>query len=339
MKNILIIAGFIIILLFVSLVPVIFFFIKDTVIIFLNIDYNKFIDLLFIIIPTVFSGIIIIFSYMKEYIGSIITFRNNCREKENRLIKNYNRIIFKTLANYNKTMNEIDLMVNILDRLKFNPFFSNIINIWESKIKSIIEVSNDKDFRGIIRTNMKELIIVYRNNDCFDSELEYLSSLTIVPQKHNILTNDEKVFVLGLKEIISFSKEEKNIVYSYLDSYSGGDTFKKSFYEYKYAIIDFKNAFEEEVRNRKIDDRKLHGLLCRLSNQLFHFCESMLYEIFFMENFLDVLVKHFKNYYDIQLKKYKVLDEQFKTEIVHENIFLKKYIDKDLLYDYHKILG
>jgi len=65
----------------------------------------------------------------------------------------------------------------------------------------------------------------------------------------------------------------------------------------------------------------------------------MLYEIFFMENFLDVLVKHFKNYYDIQLKKYKVLDEQFKTEIVHENIFLKKYIDKDLLYEYHKILG
>ena len=326
---------FFILIVFLCSIPVITLHLREKIIVFLNIDYEKFIGFL---IPAVFSGILVIFSYIKDYYEKQKNIVSNLINKENEIIKYYNRIIFKTLTNYNNLMNQVDLMIKILMRLKSNRYFDNIINLWEKKITEIIEISNQKEFRDNIKINMKELMIIYDNDECFDPELEYLCSMATVFQEYDELSIDEKAFFMSLKHKLNFSKEEKNTIFGYLGAYSSGNVYKRSCNEYKNAIIDFKESFEYEIRPRKINRRKMHGLLCRLNNQLFHFIESLLYEVFFMESFMDMSEKCFKIYYNKQNKKYKVLDEVIWIEIVHDNMYINKYINKDLMHEYHKIL-
>jgi hypothetical protein len=324
-------------LLFIGLIPVFLFFKQDTMKRLLEIDNDKFVDVILVAIPFVFSAIMIIVNYRLDYVKEQKESKINAINKENTLIRNYNMILVKTLANYNNLMNELNLIIKTFERLKNNPILFEVINLWESETKKVIDLSNENKFREFIRAKLSDLIQIYKADNIFDSDLEYLNNLEQIFCEYHVFTLDEKIFIYSLRNYISFSEKEKKIIQTYLDLFSLGDVFNRICDEFKTTIQDYHSCFEGEVRQKKIDNRKLFNLLYKLTNKTFHYTETLLCEVFFMKQFMDVIIKEFDNYYESKYKTYKVLDEHVKIEDLSENVFIEKYVDQNVVYNYYFI--
>jgi hypothetical protein len=234
-------------------------------------------------------------------------------------------------------MNEIEAIIKTFEGLKKNPILLRVINLWENETKKVIDLSNENRFREFIRVKLSDLIKIYKTDNIFDSDFEYLNNLNQIFCKYHIFTPDEKVFIYNLRNYISFSKKEKTIIQAYLDLFSFDDTFNRICEEFKMAIQNYHGCFEEELRSKKIDNGKLFNLLSGLINKIFYYTEILLREVLFMEQFMDIIVKKFDDYYESKHKVYKILDEHIKIEILSENVFVEKYVDQNAVYNYYSI--
>jgi hypothetical protein len=337
MKRCTILSIFTILILLIGSIPFILLLRQDLVKIYFKIDNDKFIDLILVIIPFTFSSVIVVLNFMLEYIKTQKSNLKSTIDETNLIINEYNKIMSKAEINYNNIMNIAFTMTLNLERLKIKPIFNTIIVQWENNIKKIFDITNDENFRSFIRYNINELIKIYRTDNSYDIELEYLSSSTTNFHKYEIINLDERVFVFKLRNIIDFTKEEKNIIHSYLDTHSNGDIYNLACKEYIDVIAEYRNCFENEVRNRNNSDMKLFTLLYHLNIYTFYFCGVVIIEAYLIDNFMNIIVEKFKKYYEDQNKKYKKLNESINFDIINEPEFLKKYIDKETFYKFHDI--
>jgi hypothetical protein len=322
----------------ISFIPLILFIKSDIIIKLLQIDDSQFFNLILTILPIVFSLILVVFNYMLDYIKKQKEIEVTEKDKINRIIYQYNVIMLKTSTNHILLINELDKILKVIHYLKDNPIFLEIMNIWERETGNTIDLSSDNSFRAIIREKLNDLIIVYRTSFIFDHHLEYLSNLESIFSKYNIFTTKDRVFIYNLRNYMEFSKEEKNIINIYSGLFNNGGIFNRICNELILAINDLHESFENEIRTRKIDDKKLHGLLYHLFTKLFHYSEILLREIYFMELFENVFFKKFNSFHNEKSKKYKNINEYIKFEILYSNKFIDKYINEKIMYEYYKIL-
>jgi hypothetical protein len=321
----------------ISSIPLILFTKSDIIIKLLQIDSSQFFNLILTILPIVFSLILVAFNYMLDYIKKQKEIKAIEKDEINRIIYQYNVIMLKTSTNHILLKNELDKILKVIHYLKDNPIFLEIMNIWEKETGNTIDLSNDSNFRAIIRERLNDLIVVYRTNFIFDHHLEYLSNLDPIFSKYNIFTIEDRVFIYNLRNYIAFTEEEKNIINIYSDLFNNGGTFNRICNELILAINDLHGCFENEIRTRKIDDKKLHSLLYHLFTKLFHYSEILLREIYFMESFENIFFEKFNSFHNEKSKKNKNLNEYIKFEKLYQNKFIDKYINEKIMYEYYNI--
>jgi hypothetical protein len=322
----------------ISSIPLVLFTKYDIIIKLLQIDSTQFFNLILTILPIVFSLILVIFNYMLDYIKKQKAIEITEKNEINRIIYQYNIIMLKTSTNHILLINELDKILKVIHFLKNNPIFLVIINVWEKETMNIIDLSNDSNFRTIIREKLNDLIVEYRTNSIFDHHLEYLSNLDPIFSKYNVFTIDDRVFIYNLRNYMDFTKKEKNIINIYSDLFNNGGIFNRTCDELILAINDLHECFENEIRNRKIDDRRFHSLLYHLFTKLFHYCEVLLREIYFMELFENIFSNKFNNFIDGKSKKNKNFNEYIKFEVLYSDEFIVKYINEKIMYEYYNIL-
>jgi len=326
-------------------IPFILLFFQDLIKHCFNIGNDKFVDVFLVMIPFSFSSITVVLNFMSEYnknqkdkLKSIKDKLKYSIDETNSIINEYNKIMLKTEINYNNIMNMAFTMIGNLERLKEKPIFNTIITQWENNIKIVYDFTNDVNFRNFLRYNITEVVKIYNSNNSYDIELEYLGGLTTNFHKYAIIDLDEMEFLYRLRNIINFTKEEKNIIQTYLGMYSNGDIYNLACNEYIDAINEYKNCYESEIRNRKIDDKKLFTLLYRLNIYILYLCGNLTSEAYLINYFMNIIVEKVNKYYENQNKKYMKLNEIIKFDIINEPNFLNKYIDKESFYKFHNIL-
>jgi septin family protein len=149
---------------------------------------------------------------------------------------------------------------------------------------------------------------------------------------------EDRLFIYDMRDYMNFSKEEINIIGVYSELYSDGNNFNRICDELILAINNYHSYFEEEIRNKNIDDKRFHNLLFNILNKLFHFCEQAIREIYFLEKFMNIIVIKFEKYYTSEKEKYNPLKKCVKFETVQNNYFLDIYINKEVLDAYYHIV-
>jgi len=317
-------------------IPLILLFGKELIKSFFNINNEKYFDLILVTIPFVFSSVIVIINFLLLFIKNQNNKLKNIIYENNEIINSYNKIVTKAEINYNNFMNTVFSMILILDRLKIKPLFNSMIICWENNIKNVFDLSNEENFRSFIRNSITELIKIYRTDNSYDIELEYISGLKTNLHKYENISLEERIFIFKLRKMIKFTKEEKKIIHSYLDMYSNGDIYNLACKEYIDAIINYRECFENEIRNKEINNKKLFTLLYCLINSTFSFCEKIIYEVYLIDNFINIITNNVNKYYNTN-KINKALNELIKFEEIRTPEFLNKYIDKNSFYKFFNI--
>jgi hypothetical protein len=269
------------------------------------------------------------------------------KENINNIVGKYNSIKLKSVTNYNMVMQEMELVLNHLYFLGNNsPFLGSIIEPWEKETKNIIDLSNDENFRSFMRGILNGFIMNYKANSNSDHILQFLKNMNTVFNKYDTFTIDDRVFIFNLRNYIEFTKEETNLIGIHLDLFNSGEAYKRVCYEYKVSIFagmfseeNINEYFENEIRTKIIDERRLHDLIYNFFIKVFHYCEVLLRVIFFEECFESIISKRFKGFYEQKNKMfYGTLNEYVITEQVENNVYIEKYIKRGLIYDYYKVL-
>ena len=332
-----------IIIIFLVIIPIFYVLIFDVIKDFKK--FNSFQGLLGII-PFILTGLQIFITQIKDYKKEQNAIKEKERinkENEKREIDGYiykfDKIITKAIANYNVLMNDFYLINTDMNNLKSNPFLFVIIDLWERNTKNTISLSNNEQFRAIIREQVNVIIEVYKKNSDFDYIFEYLCSLSSIFEEQDDYSISEKVFVHFLRNYLLFSKKEKQIIGTYIDLFNNGKKRSKVGVDLKIALENFKECYRNETKPRSVNGKILTRIFCNLLYKLFGYCEVLLLEIYFLQKFQDLLEKYFSEYYNIKKVEFdnKLLVKN-SIEIVAKNPFIDKFIDEKVIYKHYGII-
>jgi hypothetical protein len=337
MKRILKLILFAMSILTTSSIPLVLLAKSDIMAKLFRMDNSQFFNLVLCVIPVVFSLVLVIFNYMLDFIKKQKEIKSSEKKEYDKIIERYNVVMLKTITNHSMLINELDKIFKGISFLKTNPIFLEIINIWEKETAYIIDLSNDSNFRTMLREKLSVFVTMYKKTSVFDHHLEYLNNLETIFSKYDIFTIEDRVFIFNLRNLVEFTDEEKAIIIIYTDFFNSGEVFNRLCRELTLAINDLHKPFESEIKIKEIDDKKLFDLLYHLFIRLFRYCEILLREIFFMELFKDMLRKKFGNFYNEQKRKHKKLDNFINPESLYQDELINKYIDKNSMYEYYKI--
>jgi len=333
---------FVCLLIFVLSIPVLFIinidFISKYSLILFKIENDRILELFLAILSISFSLALVIINFWNDYRKEQKVQTNLEIEKVNNIINFYNCIMLKITTNYNVLINEMDLVIKNLSFLKTNQIFMEIIALWEKNTKIYINYSNDTGFREKIREITKIFTIIYKNNNDFNHYIRFINNWEPIFSKYNTLSIDDREFLFSLRNFISFTKEENNIIVTYSDLINNGNYYVRTCSEFKMAIKNINECFEKEIRTKSINDDKLNELLYHILLKIFHFCEILVLDIFFMERFIDIMRNKVNEYKEKMCKIYKrSLNEIIKPLYTPKNDIIYNYIDEKLIYDYYKI--
>jgi hypothetical protein len=303
-----------------------------------KIDKARTMELFLAILPIIFSSLVVIINFWNDYRKEQKSQTKLEIEKINNTIKYFNSVMLKITTNYHVLMNELNLVFEKIAFLKTNQFFSEIITLWEKNTRNIIDLSNNTDFREKIRGITKIISTVYKNTNNLDNYLKYLNNWEPIFSKYHTISIDDREFLFCLRNYISFSKEEKNIINIYSDLLNNGNYFIRTCAELEIAIKTMNECFEKEIRIKIVNNDKLDELLYYILLKIFHFCEMLIREIYFIERFINITSNKFNKYYKKKKNIYKkLLNKNIKPQIISRIIIINNYIDEKLLYDYYKI--
>lgn len=330
-------------LIFVCAIPILFVknidFVSNCLYKIFGVEKDRAIELFLSILPIIFSLLVVIINLWNDYRKEQKEQKIIEIEKANNKIKYYNSIMLKIIINYNNIMNEMDLVLKKLTFLKTNHILNEIITFWEENTKNIIDLSNDTSFRDIVREKTKNFSILYKNNNYFDHYLKYINNWEPVFSKYNTLSIDDLEFLFNLRNYISFSNKEKDIISIYSDLFNNGNYLIRTYTELEMDIKTMNECFEKEIRTKIINEDRLDELLYCILLKILHFCEILIREIYFTEHFINVMVKKFNEYYERMKKTYKkYLNENIKPQIISHIEVTKNYINEELINNYYKIL-
>jgi hypothetical protein len=295
-------------------------------------------EFLLALLPIAFSIVLIINNRRIEYEKECNELERQEIEKINVIVEKYNTIMLKSITNYTIVMNELDLLYKILMELKNAPLFCDIINEWEKETKKTKDLSNDSIFRAFLRTNIGKIVVGFKNSSIFDHNLEFLRNLDALFLNYYTYSIYDRVFVFNLRNYIHFTKEEKNILCVHLDVFSNGEFYTRACTELVIAIKNINNVFENEIRQKTIDERKLHSLLYHLFLKIFNKWECLLREVYFNECFEGILVNNFNEFYNSKTNQDSLkLNECISIEPVIKNDFVDNYLNKQLICDFYHI--
>jgi hypothetical protein len=327
-----------IIIFLVCIIPFILF--NNIEIIICHFDVNKefAIQMILSILPLIFSIIIVIVNFMMEYIKNKKRLFNEDKNEINEIINKFNIIMTKTACNYNNLMNELVIAFSTKEILKENQILKTIIDFWENNIKENVDLTNNINFRNVLTTNIQLFIDMYSKTNLCDNSLQLLYNTDLVFNNFSCFSIYDKVFIYSLKDIIDFSKKSNNIITLYTHVFGDGAVYNRLCKELIISYNQLKGCYNYEIKNHSIDNGKLFNILYTILLKLFNYYEYILRIVFFLDEFEVELFPMFLQYYNKKKRKYKNIKKCMSHEDIRENVFLKEYINKDLLYEYYMIL-
>jgi hypothetical protein len=241
----------------------------------------------------------------------------------------------KSIRKYTYLVNEIKLILDNIYYIKAVQEFKDIIDTWENEFRVNINIVDNYIFRTIIRSKVRDVLLVYKTSDKYDNTIEFLGNIEKIFTKLDTFDADDNIFIYNLRNKIEFNDADKNIIRTYCDIFSSGLYYDRACFEFSNAITLINSNFETEIRNRFINEKKFESVIYNFFIRILSYLKSLLVELYILDEFLQKYSFNTAKYFEEKEKELGKLDEYIKYQIVHGREYIENYINKKMVNNYY----
>ncbi|WP_010256291.1 hypothetical protein [Treponema primitia] len=330
-----------------SVLPILLLFIRNKIMIKLNMTEGLVVNIIIGFLPLVFGITTLLIEYFLTSKKENKQIFNDAVENFNLQIKNYNMIMQKLARNFNTILTEANHISSILiGEISKIIEFKEFINIWEINTKHIVDFSNNVQFRELIRKNIFNVVSKYKedqNKQEYISVLFLISNIDIVFFEYDALDSSDNICLFNSRNYLSFNKRDNNIITLYITIFGNSILYKTCAYNLKESLTNYKK-YIQLIYTQPLNDQILFDLLYDVILKIFRFVEIMTMVSFYLEDTIVILNDRNKKYFKKIEKKLREINKGFKKLDTAINIKylrdlgqIKNYMDKDTFYKYHNI--
>jgi hypothetical protein len=252
-------------------------------------------------------------------------------------IERYNIIMQKSIRKHTYLVSEIELILKNINYIKVIREFKDIIDTWENGFKANMNIVDDHIFRTTIRSEVRDVLLVYKTSDGYDNTIELLGNIERIFTKLETFDVDDNIFIYNLRNKINFNDTDKKVIITYCDIFSGGLYYDRACSEFSNAIMLVNSNFETEIRNRVINENKFESIIYNFFIRILSYLKSLLVELYILDEFLQKYSSNTVKYFEGKEEELGKLDEYIKCQIVHGGEYVENYINKKMVNSYYGI--